>query len=76
MAERIMPKIDRERCTLCGDCVEACPNDALSLERERGIVLDEEACAYCGDCEDVCPLGAISLPYDIRLGDVASTHPA
>ena len=67
MSERIMPEIDRERCTLCGDCVEACPQHALSVQPERGIVLDEEACAYCGDCEDVCPLGAISLPYDIRL---------
>jgi len=72
MAERVMPEIDRERCTLCGDCVNACPHDALSMQPERGIVLDEEACAYCGDCEAICPSGAISLPYDIRLAPTRS----
>lgn len=67
MAERVMPEIDRERCTACGDCIEACPEHALALQPETGIALDEESCAYCGDCEEVCPHGAIRLPYEIRL---------
>jgi len=61
MAERVMPEIDRERCTVCGDCIETCPEHALTI--------DEESCAYCGNCEDICPLGAIQLPYSIRLAD-------
>jgi NAD-dependent dihydropyrimidine dehydrogenase PreA subunit len=63
---RPMPVIDADRCDLCGDCVLACPNHAVSLKADDGLVLDEEACAYCGDCEDICPQGAIRLPYDIR----------
>jgi len=69
MADRVMPEIDRERCTECGDCVEACPEHALTLQKGIGIVLDEEACAYCGDCEEICPQGAIRLPYVIRLAE-------
>jgi hydrogenase-4 component H len=67
MVERIMPEIDSAHCTLCGDCVKACPSGALALHPECGIVLDREACVYCGDCEDICPVGAIRLPYKISL---------
>jgi formate hydrogenlyase subunit 6/NADH:ubiquinone oxidoreductase subunit I len=67
MAERNMPKIDEALCTLCGDCVPACPRSALSISPQAKIQLDGERCAYCGDCEDVCPVGAIALPYEIVL---------
>lgn len=75
MPERLMPEIDREHCTLCGDCVAACPEHSLSIDPVIGIVLDEETCAYCGTCEDICPLGLISLPYDIRLAPDADCNP-
>ena len=68
MVNRIMPEIDAARCNLCGDCVEACPEGAASIEDGR-VVLDPESCAYCGDCEELCPMGAIALPYDIVLAD-------
>ena len=68
MTKKVMPEIDREICDLCGDCLAACPTQALSLDAERRvIVLDDEHCAYCGDCEAICPAGAIRLPYEIRL---------
>ena len=63
-ADRAMPIIHFERCTLCGDCVPACPQAALSLGTDR-LILDPARCAYCGDCEDVCPTGAIDLPFEI-----------
>ncbi len=65
--ERIMPEIDKDACTLSGDCVPVCTQGALSISSERKLVVDEHNCAYCGDCEDVCPWGAISLPYEIVL---------
>lgn len=61
-----MPEINREICTLCGQCVASCPHGAASLVAGQ-IVLDEDACDYCGDCEEICPVGAIGLPYDIIL---------
>ena len=58
------PEIARDACGLCGECLAACPTEALSIVAGRlEIVLEQ--CGYCGDCEDVCPKGAIRLPYQI-----------
>lgn len=67
-------EVDRNLCTVCGTCVEACPFDALSLE-ETGVVMEWDSCMGCGVCVTVCPSGARSmmrdegkgLPLDVRL---------
>ncbi len=64
--DRAMPEIDRERCTLCGDCVEKCPEGAVHIHAGE-VIIDEELCEYCGECEDICPMGAIALPYEIIM---------
>ena len=50
--------VDAARCTGCGACVEACPNQDIVLSGGQARV-DEAACTGCGDCLDVCPEGAI-----------------
>jgi formate hydrogenlyase subunit 6/NADH:ubiquinone oxidoreductase subunit I len=64
MMAKMIPEIDANLCNLCGDCVQACPQSAVTMHRNR-LELDEARCAYCGDCEDLCPMGAIALPYEI-----------
>ena len=51
-------KIDAEKCTACGLCVDACPSDALTV----GDVAEcnAEDCTDCGTCVDECPQEAIS----------------
>lgn len=71
MATKRMPEIDIELCTACGDCIEACPEDALSLSEAHKVLLDEERCAYCADCEDICPTGAIAVPFEVVLSKTA-----
>ncbi len=66
MAKQALPEIDLALCDLCGDCLSACPNGALSIAEEH-LMVDEEHCAYCGDCEEVCPKGAIALPFEITF---------
>lgn len=48
------------RCILCGDCADACQNNALSFV--DGIRLwDSNLCQLCGDCTEACPTEAIQL---------------
>jgi len=49
-----------ERCIACGECVEACPQEALSLG-ESGVVVDGGLCRVCANCVAVCPAGAREL---------------
>jgi len=45
-------------CVQCHDypCVEACPTQALSVNKETEAVnVDKEKCVACGKCIDECP---------------------
>ncbi|MBN2388618.1 MAG: 4Fe-4S binding protein [Anaerolineales bacterium] len=64
-----MIRIDLERCTGCGLCVEACSQHALVLEGKQVRVLDDR-CQGCGACADACHREAI------RLVDVPVAVPA
>ena len=53
-------------CLRCGTCVKACPDDALTLDREAGedverIHVDRGKCDLCGSCVKACPAAALSL---------------
>ena len=51
--------LDRN-CIGCGRCVEACPQDAITLG-ESGRLIDREKCDRCLICAEVCPSGAIEI---------------
>jgi pyruvate formate lyase activating enzyme len=46
-----------DRCTRCGACVSACPEAALSMDRER-VVRDTARCTLCLGCVAACRSGA------------------
>ena len=52
--------IDAEKCTACGECVEACPLEAIEIKDEVAVV-DEDTCGDCGACVEVCPSEAITV---------------
>lgn len=52
--------VDRVRCTACGDCVEICPESAITLKPGR-IEIDRSACTACGQCIEVCEPEALTL---------------
>ena len=44
-----------ERCTRCGSCLAACPEDALHWPDDASApVLDQSRCTLCGTCGDEC----------------------
>ncbi|GAB4476142.1 MAG: 4Fe-4S binding protein [Anaerolineae bacterium] len=58
-----MPRIDRARCTGCGDCIALCPTGALGRVDGKAALIAPQACTYCTACEDACPVEAITLPF-------------
>ena len=39
----------QDKCTLCGRCIEVCPNQAISIVDSR-LAIDRKRCAACGAC--------------------------
>jgi pyruvate formate lyase activating enzyme len=51
---------DKEKCTGCGQCVQICPVEAITISQGRSWT-DRGACDSCGKCIEVCPNGARNL---------------
>ncbi len=53
--------IDPALCTGCGECLDACPEEAI--EGEDGFIhmIDEKLCVKCGKCVPACFEGAIKF---------------
>ncbi len=48
------------KCIRCGTCVEACPENAITLTN-TGTYTDPDLCVLCGKCTEVCPTKAIEM---------------
>lgn len=59
-----LPAVAASSCTLCGFCVQACPDGALAI-REDGawtsLELSAARCSGCARCAGTCPAGALQL---------------
>ncbi|MEA3254378.1 MAG: 4Fe-4S binding protein [Candidatus Altiarchaeota archaeon] len=54
-------KIDYDKCTSCGKCVEVCVMGALEFFEDTVVVANPEKCSCCRECEENCPTGAIHI---------------
>ncbi len=67
LVKKLTLSVDKERCTNCGTCILACPNDVIKPGapwHTTSIVLDPDACSFCGVCQYMCPFGALQLYID------------
>ena len=53
-------RIDYNKCTGCGQCIPACPFDAIELRDGKAHVI-ESKCRGCKQCIRMCPVQAISI---------------
>ena len=56
----LVAKVDLDKCTGCGVCIEQCVFHARKLENGKSFVI-EENCYGCGLCITTCPVGASKL---------------
>lgn len=53
-----MVGIDSIKCTGCGNCVDVCPQQAITIDSNVAVV-NQELCVQCGACVAICPTSAI-----------------
>ena len=56
-----MAMINSDKCTQCGECVQACPVHAIIKENGKVPVLNAMRCIGCGACKNSCHSGAIEI---------------
>lgn len=61
------PKSCNHGCLGYGNCVKACPFDAIHVVNGIAVV-DKDACKACGKCVEACPKKLIEMvPYDSHI---------
>lgn len=84
-----LPVVDVDKCTACGDCVEACPKELFSLQPisnrlwvacknlDAGDEVLEDCqvgCTACGKCAMDAPGGLISMINNLPVVDYSKNH--
>ena len=57
---RYLSKLEEEKCTACGACLDRCQFKAITMTDSR-VCIDENRCFGCGLCASGCPEGAVEL---------------
>jgi NAD-dependent dihydropyrimidine dehydrogenase PreA subunit len=73
-------KIDIERCTGCGTCVDVCPEKVFELQEEEekkvSKVVAGDRCFACRACEVRCPERAMAITgFEILKVDTLPEYP-
>lgn len=54
----LKPKVQKNLCTGCGDCIEYCPVDAIEEKNEKAVIIISK-CINCKLCVTSCTNDAI-----------------
>ena len=61
-----LPVANKERCTLCGVCRDACPPEAITLTK-NALNVDSGRCIRCWCCRELCPQHAMEVQRGLLL---------
>jgi carbon-monoxide dehydrogenase iron sulfur subunit len=62
--------VNNKKCVGHGDCVKACPYNAIRIHPDTGKAIK---CIQCGECVERCPVDAIWMTTDDELEAKDST---
>lgn len=54
-------KLDSEKCTGCGTCLEVCPHEVFLLSKGKTVIAAKDRCMECGACVKNCPFNALEV---------------
>ena len=58
-------KVDQDKCTGCGTCVDVCPVEVFELKEQGGetksVPVNQDECLACMACVTQCPEEAIEV---------------
>ncbi len=66
----IQHEVSKDICISCGKCIEDCPVDAISKDKNKKAEIDGSKCIGCSKCIAVCPVEAVKIPWDSTGTDV------
>ncbi|MDH7500984.1 MAG: ATP-binding protein [candidate division NC10 bacterium] len=70
----LVPQVDMERCTGCGQCAQICQFSAIVCIQKK-VLTFPELCHGCGGCTLVCPEKAISeMPREVGIVEEGDGH--
>ena len=52
-------KIDHDKCTGAGDCIDVCPSEVCELKDNKSYATNVDDCIECCACIGSCPTEAI-----------------
>lgn len=56
-----------------GDCIKACPFDAITYGKNNSIIIEQDKCVGCGGCVTACSRNIITLiPVEKRLRNLCA----
>jgi len=58
----LSPKVTLKKCVGCGDCIQHCAQNAISLIEKKAII-NKDKCVGCGECILICPNSAITVQW-------------
>jgi NAD-dependent dihydropyrimidine dehydrogenase PreA subunit len=75
-------KMDSNKCTGCGKCIEVCPHRVFALQNGKLKIIDKDGCMECGACAKNCAFNAIEVKpgvgcaYAIIMGWLTGSEPS
>lgn len=64
------PKINKDKCIRCGECVKICPPKTMKIEKGQFPHLKNNQCIRCWCCAEVCPKNAIEKSKRPLIGKI------